>query len=71
MWEASPDHSIRNMIYSETFDSATPNFTGHSGYTQADLSIDIDKGWGVYVICSQVGNPKPQDLNCIVWTRQR
>ena len=70
LWKANPDHSIRTMIYTETFSIANSNFTGHSGYTLADLVISIDKGYGLYIKVSAVGNPKPKNLNVITWVRQ-
>ena len=70
-WKVNADHSIRTMIYEETFSVVNSNFTGHSGFTIGDLSIPVDAGFGVYVVAAGVGNPKPSDLNCVVWTRQR
>jgi len=71
LWKADSNHSVRTMIYSETFSIANGNFTGYSGYTTTDLAVSVDKGWGLYVKAINVGNPKPSDLNVLVWTRQR
>ena len=70
LWTASPDHSIRTMIYTETFSIGNGNFNGHSGYTQADLSIPLSQGDGIYLRVASVGNPKPSDLSIFAWTRQ-
>jgi len=71
LWKINANHSTRTEIYSETFSVSNGNFTGHSGYTLEDLSISVDKGEGLYVQVTNVGNPKPSNLNVLVWTRQR
>jgi len=71
LWKINGDHSIRTEIYSEVFSIPNGNFTGQSGYTLSDLSVPVNKGEGVYIQVTNVGNPKPSNLNVLVWTRQR
>jgi len=70
LWKINPDHSVASIVYTETFSITNGNFTGHSGYTLSNQNIVIEKGYGIYVQVTAVGNPKPTDLNVLCWTRR-
>ena len=72
LYKTDIDHLNNALIYSETFEYGVhPNFSKHAGYTAVDVSVDVDKGWGLYMKVVGVGNPKPADLSVILWYRQR
>ena len=71
LWKTDSYHLNRQIAYSETFDIANGNFTGHVGQTIGDLTIPIDSGWGVYVRVTNTVGTKPADINVLLWSRQR
>jgi len=71
VWRANDDYSERIIIYQKTFSVANGNFNGYTGFQALDPQIAVNGGYGIYVQVTSVGNPKPSDLNLIIWTRKR
>jgi len=71
IWQANSDYSVRTIIYTKVFSIANGNFNGRTGIQIMDPQISVDAGYGIYVQITNVGNPKPGDLNLIIWTRKR
>ena len=71
LWKVNADQTTRTVIYSENFGGSELNWDVHSGFTLVNQGIVVAAGYGVYVQVSAVGNPKPSDINVLLWTRKQ
>jgi len=65
-----PTLTIFTTLWTRTFSIANGNWNGRSGIELIDPALNVTSGHGVAVKMLSVGNPKPANLNVILWTRK-